>query len=42
MVNNAGIESRTSILDSTEDQSERVMAINLKSAFFARRSPPGK
>ena len=34
MVNNAGIETRTSILDTTEDQYERVMAINLKSAFF--------
>jgi len=34
MVNNAGIETRTSILDTTEDQYERVMDINLKSAFF--------
>jgi NAD(P)-dependent dehydrogenase (short-subunit alcohol dehydrogenase family) len=34
MVNNAGIETRTSILDTTEDQYDRVMAINLKSAFF--------
>ncbi len=34
MVNNAGIETRTSILDTTEAQYERVMAINLKSAFF--------
>jgi glucose 1-dehydrogenase len=34
MVNNAGVETRTSILDTTEDQYERVMAINLKSAFF--------
>src|SRR5215469_11166403 len=34
MVNNAGIETRTSVLDTTEDQYERVMAINLKSAFF--------
>ena len=34
MVNNAGIETRTSILDTTEEQYERVMAINLKSAFF--------
>ncbi len=34
MVNNAGIETRTSILDTTEDQYERVMEINLKSAFF--------
>lgn len=34
MVNNAGIESRTSVLDTTEEQYDRVMAINLKSAFF--------
>lgn len=34
MVNNAGIETRTSVLDTTEDQFERVMDINLKSAFF--------
>jgi glucose 1-dehydrogenase len=34
MVNNAGIETRTSILDTTEAQYEKVMAVNLKSAFF--------
>jgi glucose 1-dehydrogenase len=34
MVNNAGVETRTSVLDTTEAQFERVMAINLKSAFF--------
>jgi glucose 1-dehydrogenase len=34
MVNNAGIETRTSILDSTEDDYQKVMDINLKSAFF--------
>jgi glucose 1-dehydrogenase len=34
MVNNAGVETRTSILDTTEQQYERVLAINLKSAFF--------
>jgi glucose 1-dehydrogenase len=34
MVNNAGIESRTSTLETTEEQYDRVMAINLKSAFF--------
>ncbi len=34
MVNNAGIETRTSILDTTEDQYAKVMDINLKSAFF--------
>jgi glucose 1-dehydrogenase len=34
MVNNAGIETRTSILDTTEEQYDKVLAINLKSAFF--------
>lgn len=34
MVNNAGIETRTSILDTTEEQYEKVLAVNLKSAFF--------
>ncbi len=34
MVNNAGIETRTSVLDTTEQQYERVLDINLKSAFF--------
>ncbi len=34
MVNNAGIETRTSVLDTTEEQYARVMDINLKSAFF--------
>ncbi len=34
MVNNAGIETRTSVLDTTEAQYDRVLSINLKSAFF--------
>ncbi len=34
MINNAGIETRTSILDTTEQQYDKVMDINLKSAFF--------
>jgi glucose 1-dehydrogenase len=34
MVNNAGVETRTSVLDTTEDQYEKVLNINLKSAFF--------
>jgi len=34
MVNNAGIETRTSVLDTTEDQYAKVLDINLKSAFF--------
>lgn len=34
LVNNAGMETRTSVLDTTEEQFEKVMAVNLKSAFF--------
>jgi glucose 1-dehydrogenase len=34
MVNNAGVETRTSVLDTTEKQYEFVMDVNLKSAFF--------
>ncbi len=34
MVNNAGIETRTGILDSTEADFDKVIAVNLKSAFF--------
>lgn len=34
LVNNAGIETRTSLLDTTEEQYDRVMDINIKSAFF--------
>jgi glucose 1-dehydrogenase len=34
MVNNAGIETRSSTLDTTEEQYTKVIDINLKSAFF--------
>src|ERR1700681_4488128 len=34
MVNNAGIETRTSILDTSKVQYDRVLDVNLKSAFF--------
>ena len=34
MVNNAGVETRTSVLDTTEEQFDKVLTINLKSAFF--------
>ena len=34
MVNNAGIETRTSVLETSETQYDKVIAINLKSAFF--------
>src|SRR5262245_24485943 len=34
MVNNAGMETRTSLLDTTEHQFDLVIGIDLKSAFF--------
>jgi glucose 1-dehydrogenase len=34
MVNNAGVETRTSVLDTTEEEYTKVLDINLKSAFF--------
>ena len=34
MVNNAGMETRTSTLDTTEHQFDMVIAVDLKSAFF--------
>ncbi|MGD9893354.1 MAG: SDR family NAD(P)-dependent oxidoreductase [Dehalococcoidia bacterium] len=34
MVNNAGIESGTSILDTTEQDFDRVIGVNLRGAFF--------
>ena len=34
MVNNAGIETRSSVIDTTEEEYDKVLAINLKSAFF--------
>jgi glucose 1-dehydrogenase len=34
MINNAGVESRTGVLDSTEEHYDEVLDINLKSAFF--------
>jgi glucose 1-dehydrogenase len=34
MVNNAGVETRTSVLDTTEADYDKVLRINLKSAFF--------
>lgn len=35
MVNNAGVETRTGVLDTTERQYDFVLGVNLKSAFFA-------
>jgi len=37
MVNNAGVETRTSLLDTTEDDFEKVINVNLKSAFFGAK-----
>ena len=34
MVNNAGIETRTSLLETSEEQYDKVLKVNLKSAFF--------
>ena len=34
LVNNAGIETRTSLLDTTEADFDKVVAVNMKSAFF--------
>jgi len=38
LVNNAGIETRQSLLETTEEDFEKVMAVNLKSAFFATQA----
>jgi glucose 1-dehydrogenase len=37
LVNNAGIETRTSLLDTDEEDFEKVVAVNLKSAFFGTK-----
>ncbi len=34
LINNAGIENRTSLLDTTEQDYARILDVNLKSAFF--------
>ena len=38
LVNNAGIETRHSLLDETEESYDKVMAVNMKSAFFATQA----
>jgi glucose 1-dehydrogenase len=38
LINNAGIETRTSLLDTSEADFEKVMAINVKSAFFGTQA----
>jgi glucose 1-dehydrogenase len=35
MVNNAGVETRTSILDTTPDDFDKVLNVNLRGVFFA-------
>src|SRR5690606_25167150 len=42
MVNNAGVETRISVLDTTEDQYDKVLATNLKSAFSVLKSLPNR
>jgi glucose 1-dehydrogenase len=37
LVNNAGIETRTALLDTSEDDFDKVVAVNLKSAFFGTK-----
>ncbi|WGL51023.1 glucose 1-dehydrogenase [Nocardioides sp. BP30] len=38
LVNNAGIETRTGLLDTSEEDFEKVLAINMKSAFFGSQA----
>ncbi len=38
LINNAGIEARTSLLDTTEADFGKVMAINMKRAFFGSQA----
>ena len=35
MVNNAGVETRTSVLDTTPEQYDKVLNVNLRGVFFA-------
>ena len=38
LINNAGIETRTSLLETTEADFDRVIAVNMKSAFFGTQA----
>src|SRR5665648_992229 len=38
LINNAGIETRTSLLDTTEADFDKVVAVNMKSAFFGTQA----
>jgi glucose 1-dehydrogenase len=38
LINNAGIETRTSLLDTSEADFDKVLSVNLKSAFFGTQA----
>ncbi len=38
LINNAGIETRTSLLDTSEADFDKVIAVNMKSAFFGAQA----
>ncbi|GAA4393944.1 SDR family NAD(P)-dependent oxidoreductase [Tsukamurella soli] len=38
LINNAGIETRTSLLDTSEADFDKVVAVNMKSAFFGTQA----
>jgi len=38
LINNAGIETRTNLLETSEADFDKVMAVNMKSAFFASQA----
>ena len=38
LINNAGVETRTSLLDTSEADFDKVVAVNLKSAFFGTQA----
>ena len=38
LINNAGIETRTSLLETTEADFDRVVSVNMKSAFFGTQA----
>jgi len=42
LINNAGIETRTSLLETTEADFDKVMGINMKSAFFGTQAAAKK
>ena len=42
LINNAGIETRTALLDTSEADFDKVIAVNLKSAFFGTQVRRGQ